>query len=157
MNKISGLFVISTLVSLAGCMPQLPIYKPSTLDRTIPVDMHELSIPQICINNQWYNVTKDQNGFVRIPYGRRISITDNYVGKTTIGYIETIISCLPAVSFIPQKGKEYYADFSINQGICRLYILKKNSNTGLGLIPESTLGPSTCSAPPRIANDSSVW
>lgn len=116
-----------------------PLYQPQDITKTVTIHSEADTHLRICKNNEWYRLKKDRSNLVKVPYGRRISIGNNYYQSQTYGNIIESVSCFPQISFIPKQGNRYYLNFYIHEKTCKLEILRYSNKNKTGFAAEESV------------------
>lgn len=128
MNKLFfAVTATASLILLSGCAPTYT--PPSNPSKSVAVNIQELSAPMICVDHQWYQLNKNNKGMTKISSSSRIILANNFEeSKDYITYTEKSY-CMPKISFVPQKGFEYYLNFLQKKKSCQLILLKRAANS----------------------------
>lgn len=129
MRASFSLALLAIACVLAGCAP---IYHPADLNKTVALKGSDNSHLFICERGQWYRLSEDENGFMHIPYGRRVLIENFYVASSPYATTE----CVTSKSFVPQGGTRYYVNFNQDASSCSLEVMRYTSQGNLA--PEPT-------------------
>lgn len=133
---------LATLL-ISGCAG-LPPYAPDPGTQTSPVELSPDMASDtlgMCTEHRQYSLVP-KNGVVYVPDGARIRI---WRGFAAGGY-RVMYSCAPGISFVPEHGVSYYADFELRAQRCSLLVYRKDPLSRTGIALEPTIGNDLCSA-----------
>lgn len=136
MNKLHVNLTLCSVLLITACVP---IYQPDDLKKTVAVKAPSTGSLMICKNNEWYRLKEDQNGFVRLPVDKRISIASSYYKTKPSGIMIENVSCSPRLSFIPKAGNLYYANFYIEDDTCNIEIVRYSKQNKTGFAAEESV------------------
>lgn len=139
MKNFKITIITLALILLTGCMP---MYRPPDFSRLVNLDVSALQSPEICINHKWYSLMKNKQGIAKIPYGNRVTLDNHFYQPQAFG--NGNISCFPSLSFEPQKGETYYADFRLKNEICLISMYVKSDINKLGIALEPSTAAGEC-------------
>ena len=132
----ANLLIFVLLIS--GCAILPPYVAPA--DNVVNLNVNDLPDPWICVNKKMFALKADSQGNAKVPTGSRIVVGSRHSWQ---GYNVTY-SCNPSVSFIPQTGISYFANWEIIDEGCRVEIYKITDDNRVGLDFERSIDRGWC-------------
>lgn len=122
--------------SLCACAG-LPTYQPRPGQplATIRLSANIATAPlDMCDGSTCY-VLKPAHGELQVPVNRRVVL---YKVLVASGY-QVMYSCTPALSFVPNAGVAYYADFALRAEHCVLSLFRQDPGSRVGIAFDPTV------------------
>lgn len=136
--KIVGL--LSFLLLALSCSTLTP-YKFTKNEKSAYVNNLGGDHVRMCDSGKLYSLQKDkESGKYKIPANKRINLGVGVYQKIA----NTIYSCMPYLSLIPEEGKTYITDLYIINKSCHVNLVKENIEAENGIELESTVSKGKC-------------
>ncbi|MDM4769231.1 hypothetical protein [Solimonas sp. SE-A11] len=118
---------------LQGCMPT---YVAPSGTKTARVNIAQSGSLALCTDDRLFNLSAQPDNYVEVPAGQRISLQRSF---TSQGY-NVSHSCSTGISFVPEEGQSYYANFELREERCILLVFREVPESRVGLGIEHSLG-----------------
>lgn len=144
MTRGSWVVLVASLATLLGSCAGLPPYVPDPGTDISPVKLSPNMASDtlgMCAAHRAYSLVP-KNGVVYVPDATRVRIWRAFVS----GGYHVIYSCAPGVSFTPEHGAAYYADFEVRAQHCSLLVYRQDPSSRTGVALEPTIGHDMCPA-----------
>jgi hypothetical protein len=135
------LCLLPAILALSGCkiIPTYHLPKGAEYAKLDLKDNGANATARLCVDDQLYNLSKDADGYARVPSGQRLSVGIFYYNYVYRGVSS---SCEASSSFIPVSNSAYYLDFEIEAERCTALVYREGVSSRVGLGFEPSLGRS---------------
>ncbi len=138
MKRVIPMTLAATMLSACA---HVPPYMPATGIPTAQLKLSQSGELTLCAQGQRFALKPDEQKYAAVPAGQRITINHNFFAQ---GY-NVNYSCHSGISFIPEAGQSYFANFELRNERCVLMVFREDAESRVGLSPEPSMGrPLSC-------------